>query len=110
MKLKAERVEEAKTQELILKQNKELTATNSEKDKIIDHKETLIEQGKKKVSEQQTENDELKSRIAELESMLEKDNGHRVMMNNINSQKKVTRDALAYVAESKRDQSIVATP
>ena len=57
MKLKAERVEEAKTQELILKQNKELTATNTEQARLIDHKETLIEQKNKKNSELQAAND-----------------------------------------------------
>ena len=54
MKLKAERVEEAKAQELILK-------------------------------EKQVTIDEQKLEIAHLKAMLEKANGHKVMMTNINS-------------------------
>ena len=45
-------------------------------------------------------------RIAALEAMLDKSAGHIAMFNNINSQKKVTRDALSYVAEIKRDPSV----
>ena len=42
--------------------------------------------------------------------MLEKASGHKVMLSNINSQKKVTRDALSYIAEIKRDRSMFMTP
>ena len=85
MKLKAERVEEAKTQELILKQNKELSATNKELEQLIDHKEELIDQGKKEISKQKVTNDDLQRENAELKAMLEKANGHKVMMASINS-------------------------
>ena len=50
-------------------------------------------------------------RIAALEAMLDKSAGHKAMSNNINRQKKVTRDALTYIAEIKRDRSMfMSTP
>ena len=42
--------------------------------------------------------------------MLDQSQGYKLMVNKINEQKKVTRDALNYIAEVKRDRSIFATP
>ena len=57
----------------------------------------------KKNLELQAANDEMQHEIAELKSMLEKANGHEVMMNSINKQKMVTREAPSFVAEINRD-------
>ena len=49
--------------------------------------------------------------IAALKAMLDKSAGHKAMCNKINSQKIVTRDALTYIAEIKRERSMfMSTP
>ena len=42
--------------------------------------------------------------------MLDQSQGYKLMVNKINEQKKVTRDALNYIAEVKRDRSMFRTP
>ena len=42
--------------------------------------------------------------------MLAQTSGHKVMKNQIENQKKTTRDALSYVAELKRERSIFYSP
>ena len=42
--------------------------------------------------------------------MMQKTEGHKVMVKSINKQKKVTRDALSYIAEIKRDRSMFLIP
>ena len=60
-----------------------------------------------KISSLQAANLAQQERIAALEAMLDKSAGHKAMSNNINRQKKVTRDALTYIAEIKRDRSML---
>ena len=59
-----------------------------------------------KIGEQQATIEETKSRITDLEAMMEEKDGYKTMVRKINEQKQVTRDALSYVAEIKRDRSI----
>ena len=62
-----------------------------------------------KISSLQAANLAQQERIAALEAMLDKSAGHKAMSNNINRQKKVTRDALTYIAEIKRDRSMFSS-
>ena len=69
-----------------------------------------MEEKETKVASLQAANDDLLRRLEEAEKMLNKSDNHKVMTKKINDQKKVTRDALSYVAEINRERSIFATP
>ena len=56
------------------------------------------------------ENQELARRLAEAEKMLAQTSGYQLMKQQIDMEKKNTRDALSYVAERKRERSIFHTP
>ena len=55
---------------------------------------------------QQSTIDELQKKLAKAEAMLDKSKGHRFMMNSINDQKRVTRNALSLVADISRERSM----
>ena len=48
----------------------------------------------------------MQRKLAEAEKLLNKSEGHTAMVEKINMQKKVTRDALSLVADISRDRSI----
>ena len=56
------------------------------------------------------ENQELARRLAEAEKMLAQTSGYQLMKQQIDMEKKNTRDALSHVAERKRERSIFHTP
>ena len=56
------------------------------------------------------EKEELARQLAEAKSMLAQTSGHQLMKQQIDKQKKTTRDALSYVAEVKREGNIFDTP
>ena len=57
----------------------------------------------------EAENAELRRMLSEKDQMLDQSTGYKLMSSKINDQKKVTREALEYIAEVKRDRSIFTT-
>ena len=76
----------------------------------IDVKDRVITDERVENAQLKADKDDLLRELAEAKKMLAKSQGHSVMKQKINHQKKVTRDALSLVAEIRRDRSIFCTP
>ena len=69
------------------------------KDKALDEKSAEVDKLKAQLEEMQ-------KRLGEADKLLNKSEGHTVMVGKINNQKQVTRRALAFVADISRDRSM----
>ena len=94
----------------MIKDDEEKTLANTRLDKKVKEKTKALEEEKAKNDEKDATIEELKRQIADLNGMLDQSQGYKHMVNKIDEQKKVTRDALSYIAEVKRDRSMFKTP